>query len=88
MSTAAAQTDTRARDTLIDPRDLTVTSHMVDFAQTADNLTLFCCVILNEAPPAPQVYFHRVTLLELLHIRDFIRFVQREELEVIHGEEM
>lgn len=48
-------TDTRARNELIEPRDLSVSSAMIDVAVMADQLTTFCSIVLCEQPPAPQI---------------------------------
>jgi hypothetical protein len=52
----ATQTDAKARDTLIEMRDLLVTPNLIAFIESIDRLTSLCCLILSEIPPAPQVY--------------------------------
>lgn len=50
-----AMTDARARNELIEARDLNVSAAMIDVAAMADELTMLCCVLLCEQPPAPQI---------------------------------
>jgi hypothetical protein len=51
----ASRTDARARDVLIEIRDLLVTKSILDFAETVDRLTSLCCLVLSESPPSAQV---------------------------------
>lgn len=53
----ASKTDLKARDTLIEIRDLSVTKSTIDYTEGIDRLTSLCCMILGDTPPAPQVRF-------------------------------
>jgi hypothetical protein len=51
----ASQTDTKARDVLIETRDLSVTKSVIKFTEAIDHLTALCCLVMNETPPTAQV---------------------------------
>jgi hypothetical protein len=53
--TVGALTDAKARNELIEARDLTVSPTMIDLAVMADQLTTLCSIVLCEPPPAPQI---------------------------------
>lgn len=55
LSVEATRTDARARDVLIEIRDLLVTKSLLDFTETIDRLTSLCCFVLSETPPSAQV---------------------------------
>jgi hypothetical protein len=53
--TEASRTDSKAREVLIETRDLSVTKSVLDFTETIDHLTSLCCLVMNETPPTAQV---------------------------------
>lgn len=55
LFSAADAIDNRAVSELVLPRDLTLSSEMIEYTRRIDAFSLLCAILLNEAPPPPQI---------------------------------
>lgn len=53
---AADAIDNRAVSELVLPRDLALSAEMIEYTRRVDAFSLLCAILLNEAPPPPQVH--------------------------------